>query len=142
MNTPHEQRPLARVIRRKLVALPESATVQQACTLMHQHRIGAIVVTDADAGLQGIFTGRDAVRLLAEGRNPAHTRLAEVMTRNPAHIPPGHHAIHALRLMHHGGFRHVPVVENGRVIGIVSTNDFRAMEHDRLDEETGYWERL
>lgn len=142
MHTLHDQRPLNRIIRRKLVTLPETATVQQACVLMHVERIGAIVIVDGEAALQGIFTGRDAVRLLAEGRNPVHTPLSNVMTRSPTHIPPGHHAIHALRLMHDGGFRHVPVVDNNRVIGIVSSGDFRAMEHDRLDEETGYWERL
>jgi len=51
-------------------------------------------------------------------------------------------AIEALRLMHDGGFRHVPVVEQDVVIGVVSRGDFRGLEHDRLDEETGLWERI
>lgn len=127
---------------RRPVTLHGSATVQRACQQMQEHRVGAVMVTDAQGALEGIFTGRDAVRLLAEGRNAAQTRLDAVMTRSPATMSPRHGALDALRLMHDGGFRHVPVVENGRVIGIVSTNDFRAMEHDRLDEETGYWERL
>ena len=136
------QRKISVVVRRKPVTLHSTATVQQACQEMHRHRIGAIMVTDAEEGLQGIFTGRDAVRLLAEGKSPVHTQLDAVMTRNPAHMPPAHSAIDALRLMHDGGFRHVPVVAQGCVVGIVSAVDFRAVEHDRLDEESGFWERI
>ncbi len=136
------QRKIGDVIRRTPVTLPPTATVQQACQEMHRHRIGAVMVTTPQGRLQGIFTGRDVVRLLAEGRNPAHTRLEAVMTANPAHMPPGFTAIEALRLMHDGGFRHIPVVDQGCVVGLVSTVDFRALEHDRLDEETGVWERI
>jgi len=136
------QRKIGDVIRRTPVTLPPTATVQQACQEMHRHRIGAVMVTDAHGHLQGIFTGRDVVRLLADGKSPAHTRLEAVMTATPAHMPPGFTAIEALRLMHDGGFRHVPVVDHGKVVGLVSTVDFRALEHDRLDEETGVWERI
>ena len=136
------QRKIGDVVRRQPVTLPATATVQQACQEMHTHRIGAVMVTDAHGALEGIFTGRDVVRLLAEGKSPAHTHLAAVMTRNPAHMPPTHTAIEALRLMHDGGFRHIPVVAQGKVLGLVSTADFRALEHDRLDEETGVWEKL
>jgi CBS domain-containing protein len=109
---------------------------------MHENRIGAVLVVDDERHLQGIFTGRDVVRLLAEGRNAAHTHLDTVMTHAPAHLPPGCHAMDALRLMQDGGFRHVPVVTDGCVVGIVSHGDFRAFEHARLDEETGIWERI
>ena len=136
------QRKIGDVVRRTPVTLPGTATVQQACQEMHRNRIGAVMVTDAGGTLEGIFTGRDAVRLLAEGKAPAHTTLAQVMTRNPAHMPPTLTAIEALRLMQDGGFRHVPVVDHGKLVGLVSTVDFRALEHDRLDEETGVWERL
>jgi CBS domain-containing protein len=136
------QRKIGEVVRRTPVTLPATATVQQACQAMHQHRIGAILVTDAQGALLGIFTGRDAVRLLADGKSPAHTHLAAVMTRNPEAMLPSHTAIDALRLMHDGGFRHIPVVAAGRVVGIVSAMDFRSGEHARLDDETGFWERI
>jgi CBS domain-containing protein len=135
-------RRMADVIRRTPVTLPRTATVQSACHAMHTHRIGAILVVDDEQHLQGIFTGRDAVRLLAEGRNPAHTHLEAVMTCEPSHLPPGHHAVDALRLMEDGGFRHVPVVAHGKVVGVVSHGDFRGFEHARLDEESGIWERI
>lgn len=135
-------RHMAEIIRRTPVTLPRNATVQRACHEMHAHKIGAVLVVDEGERLLGIFTGRDVVRLLAEGRNPAHTHLDAVMTREPAHLPVGHHALDALRLMQDGGFRHVPVVSDGRVVGIVSHGDFRSVEHARLDEETGIWERI
>ena len=135
-------RHVADIVRRKPVTLPCAATVQEACRLMHEHRIGAILVVDENQRLEGIFTGRDAVRLLAEGRNPAHTHLHAVMTQAPCCMAPHHVAMDALRLMQDGGFRHVPVVEDGHVLGLVSRGDFRAQEHARLDEETGFWERL
>lgn len=122
--------------------LPPTATVQEACSHMHDRRIGAVLVTNTKGELVGIFTGRDAVRVLAEGKDAKATALRHVMTKQPHHLPPRHTAIHALRLMRDGGFRHVPVVEEGVVIGVVSRGDFRGLEQDRLDEETGIWERM
>ncbi|MBV8578902.1 MAG: CBS domain-containing protein [Acetobacteraceae bacterium] len=124
------------------VALPPHATVGEACRHMRDHRVGAVLVTEGDCQLRGIFTGRDAVhRVLAEGRSP-DTTLAEVMTHNPECITPGKRAIDALRLMEDGRYRHLPIVEDGKVVGIVSRFDFSGLELDRLDEETGLWERI
>ena len=64
------------------------------------------------------------------------------MTRDPNAMPPGKTAIEVLRLMEDGRYRHVPIVEGGKVVGIVSRYDFSGLELDRLDEETGLWERL
>jgi CBS domain-containing protein len=125
------------------VTLPPSATVRDACRSMRDRRIGAVLVTEGDSCLLGIFTCRDAVhRVLAEGKSAARTRLGEVMTRDPDTMPPGRTAIEALRLMEDGRYRHVPVVDGGKVVGIVSRFDFSGIELDRLDEETGLWERI
>ncbi|MBN9508718.1 MAG: CBS domain-containing protein [Alphaproteobacteria bacterium] len=139
-----QTRTMSEVVRdRRPITLPGSATVQEACKLMRTHRIGAVLVTTPEGGLEGIFTGRDAVRLLADGQKGATgTRLHAVMTHRPEVAAPHHKAIEVLRLMQDGGFRHVPVVENGKVVGIASVGDFRAVEHARLDEETGFWERI
>ena len=122
--------------------LPPHATVRDACERMHARRIGAVLVTDEQARLLGIFTGRDAVRVLADGGDPGTKPLVEVMTHRPDSMPPCSTAIEALRLMRDGGFRHVPVVDGGVVVGVVSRGDFRGLEQDRLDEETGIWERM
>jgi CBS domain-containing protein len=125
------------------VTLPPEATVKDACQRMRDRRIGAVLIIEADRRLVGIFTGRDAVhRVLAEGKNAARTTLAEVMTRDPDAMPPGNTAIEALRLMEDGRFRHLPIVDDGKVVGIVSRFDFSGIELDRLDEETGLWERI
>jgi competence ComEA-like helix-hairpin-helix protein len=68
--------------------------------------------------------------------------LAEVMTPNPDTMPPGKIAIEALRLMEDGHHRHLPIVDDGKVVGIVSRFDFSGIELDRLDEEIGLWERI
>jgi CBS domain-containing protein len=125
-----------------LIALPPHATVKEACRHMRHHRVGAVLVTEGDRQLRGIFTGRDAVhRVLAEGRSP-DTTLAEVMTPDPDCITSGKKAIEALRLMEDGRYRHLPIIEGGKVVGIVSRFDFSGLELDRLDEETGLWERI
>lgn len=123
--------------------LPATATVRHACERMRDRRVGAVLVTEKDRQLVGIFTGRDAVgRVLAEGRDPAKTTLAEVMTVDPRTMPPEKTAIEALRLMHDLGFRHLPVIQERKVLGVVSRGDFRGLEQDRLEEETELWERV
>lgn len=125
------------------VMLPPTASVKQACQIMRDHRVGAVLVADENGQLLGIFTGRDAVnRVLAAGKSPSKTHLSEVMTEKPTTMPPHTTAIEALRLMWDGGFRHIPVLEGGKVVGIVSRGDFKAHEHDRLEEERGLWERI
>lgn len=123
--------------------LPPQATVRQACQGMRERRLGAVLVVDENHKLLGIFTGRDAVyRVLAEGKAAVSTRLSSVMTQTPSSLSSGCGAIEALRLMRDGGFRHVPVVDDGRVKGVVARADFVGIEIDRLDEETGLWEKL
>ncbi|MGQ0676736.1 MAG: CBS domain-containing protein [Rhodospirillales bacterium] len=139
-----EQRHLLDIVhdQRPLVLLPD-ATVQEACRGMQKRKVGAVLVAESGGRLVGIFTGRDAVgRVLAAGRDPVKTRLADVMTPHPDTLPPGKTAIEALRLMADGGYRHIPVVEKGKLIGVISRGDFRAVEEARLDEETGLWQRI
>lgn len=136
-------RELKEVVRRQRpFTLDAQCTVAEACQLMHANRVGAVLVTGAGGALAGIFTGRDAVRALAERGEAAGHRLREVMTGNPTCLHPGATAIDALRLMSDCGFRHIPIVDQGRIVGIVSKGDFRGLEHDRLDAETGFWERM
>jgi CBS domain-containing protein len=120
--------------------LPARETVREACRCMRERRAGSVLVIDDQQRLCGIFTGRDAVDALAEGNDGATTPLAQAMTPNPVTISPESRAIDALRAMCNGGFRHLPVVENGRIWGIVSRGDFKGSEIDRLDEEEHLWE--
>ena len=134
-------RPTSELVRnQRPLTLHTDATVAEACRHMDERCVGAVLVTDAAGHLVGIFTGRDAVRVLAQ-RCAADSPLEAAMTRSPETMPPDRMAMDALRLMQDGGFRHVPVVDGERVVGVVSWGDFRAAEHDRLEVETGYWER-
>ena len=105
-------------------------TVLDGARVMKQHNIGALLVVDGTR-LVGIFTERDALfRVLAEGRNPQTTRLGEVMTSQPQTIHPDEPFLNALRIMHKGRFRHLPVVEFDRPLGMVSVRD--ALDDDLL----------
>ena len=128
-------REVASIIKnQKPLVLGADETVQRACQSMSENRSGSALVVDQQQNLTGIFTGRDAVRLLANGKDAAES-LGQAMKPNPVTITPDSHAIDALRGMSDGGFRHLPVVENGRISGVVSRSDFTGIEIDRLDEE-------
>jgi CBS domain-containing protein len=100
-----------------------TATVHEAALLMKERGKGALLVLDGSK-LVGIFTERDALyRVIAAGRDPATTRMSEVMTAHPQTIHPDEAFMHAMRVMHKGGFRHLPVVEDGRPLGVVSARD-------------------
>ncbi len=118
-------------------------TVQQACKRMYERRVGAVLVVDGDNRLQGIFTGRDMVRVMAENETPGALVLRDVMTKGPDTINRGATAIDALRAMGDGGYRHLPVVEpDGRVVGIVARSDFKGLELDKFEDEVSLWERI
>jgi CBS domain-containing protein len=117
-------------------------TVADAAYLMKERRVGAVLVMN-EGRLAGIFTERDALfRVIAEGRDPAATRLADVMSANPRTIGPDRPFGHALHMMHEGGFRHVPVVENGRPLGMVSARDALGPELEAFVSELDSRERL
>jgi CBS domain-containing protein len=122
------------------LVLSAHETVQRACQCMKQRRAGSVLVVDEQQRLRGIFTGRDAVRALAEGKDPAAKILAHVMTPNPITITPNSLAIEALRKMNDGGFRHLPVIEDDTIWGVVSRSDFKGIEIDQLEDEEHLWE--
>ena len=108
--------------------VPATLTVTETARRMRQRNFGAAMVVE-DARLVGIFTERDALfRVLAERRDAHVTPVGEVMTRDPQSLHPDRPFDEALRVMHEGRFRHVPVVEDGRPLGMVSVRD--ALDED------------
>ncbi len=106
-----------------LIASPDT-TVGQAAKLMAKRKMSAVMVVDAHGRLVGIFTERDAVhRVIARRLDPDLTRLADVMTPNPQTVAPRETFGYALLQMHEQGFRHMPVVEDGRPVGMVSARN-------------------
>ena len=111
-----------------LTAAPPKTSVREATRLMKQTQVGALLVVE-HGRLVGIFTERDAlVRVLAEGLDPETTPLAAVMTLDPVTVHPDQPFMSALHLMYENGFRHVPVAENGRPLGMVSARDALELE--------------
>jgi CBS domain-containing protein len=107
----------------KMVTASPQTTVGEAARLMASAGVGAVMVVDNEA-LTGIFTERDAVyRVIAAGLDARTARLADVLTPSPLSVDPERSFGYALQLMHEHGFRHVPVVENGKPVGIVSARD-------------------
>jgi CBS domain-containing protein len=123
--------------RRLVVAAPQTS-VAEAARLMRQGNVGAVLVVENER-LVGIFTERDALfRVIAPGLDPAKTALRDVMTRDPMTVAPDETFGYALLLMHEKGFRHTPVVENGRPVGVLSAR--HALDPD-LEEFTAEAER-
>jgi CBS domain-containing protein len=117
------------------LVMEREKSVQAACAAMRERRAGSVLVIDADHRLCGIFTKSDAVRLIASGCNGADLAICEAMTPNPVTIAPSARAVDALRLMSDCGFRHIPVVQDGQIWGIISRNDCLGSEIDRIDED-------
>jgi CBS domain-containing protein len=117
-----------------LVAGPR-CSVSEAARLMAEAQAGTIVVVENQA-VVGIFTERDALfRVLAAGADPQTTHLADVMTADPMTVDPDKSYGHALRLMQAHGFRHMPVVENGRPIGVVCSRNVMDPEMEEFVSE-------
>jgi CBS domain-containing protein len=107
----------------EVVSASASTTVHEAAQLMRLRKVGAVMVIE-DGRLVGIFTERDALfRVVADDRDAQHTQLSEVMTRSPQTLHPDKSFADALHIMHQCGFRHVPVVEDGHPIGMISARD-------------------
>ncbi|MBX3663854.1 MAG: CBS domain-containing protein [Burkholderiales bacterium] len=112
----------------ELLTAPSTMSVAEAARLMKQRNVGAMMVVD-EGRLVGMFTERDALfRVLAADLDGGSTPLAQVMTRNPRTISPERSFAHALGFMHEGRFRHLPVVEDGRPVGMISVRDAMGSE--------------
>jgi len=104
----------------KVLKAPPETLVSKAAKLMAKKNVGAVMVVVGER-LVGIFTERDVVfRVVAQSRDANATRLADVMTPSPEVVAPNKPLGYALSIMHEKGFRHLPVIEHGRILGIVS----------------------
>lgn len=119
-----------------VLAMPATATVRDAARQMKARGVGAVMVVDHRGKLLGIFTERDCLnRVLAEGINPDTTTLSLVMTPDPYTITAEARLGHALHAMHDNGFRHIPVVDHGIPVGMVSIRDALGSELSNFERE-------
>lgn len=118
-----------------LATVTPKVTVAEVSQLMATRRIGAILVLEKRK-LAGIFTERDAlVRVIAKGVDPKTTAVGEVMTRNPDTIQPTESVQTALDLMAERGYRHLPVIDDGQLYGIISIRDLYRSVKNQMEED-------
>lgn len=129
--------PVRKIMRkRRFLTAPPHTVVLKAAQRMAARNVGAVLVLEKGR-LLGIFTERDAVfRVMAAGLDPRVTRLADVMTRDPLTIGPERPFGYALAVMHREGFRHLPVIDDGRVVGMVSARNALDPELEEFASET------
>jgi len=123
------------VVGQTLRFLPPGATVAQAVGLMAEHHVGAVLVEEAGR-VVGVFTERDLVtRVVARGLLADDTKLTEVMTVAPETARPEDTVGSALERMSRGGYRHLPVVEEEKLVGMVSMRDLFRAVNEQLEED-------
>ena len=113
-------------------------TVCAAVKRMAEQACSSILVCEGEE-LRGIFTERDLLtRVVAAGRDPATTRLGEVMTPDPDLIEASEPVVEAVRRMDECGYRHLPVYEDDRVVGVISWRDVPLEVVARLEPELNW----
>jgi CBS domain-containing protein len=108
-------------------------SVTECVRTMTSKKLGALIIMDGER-LIGIFTERDAMnKMLAAGRDPLNTKVSEVMTKNPYSIPPTTTVGEAMAIVTNRRFRHLPIVENGKVLAVISSGD---LTHWMMQDKT------
>ena len=117
--------PLAKIFEKHdpIHSVGPDASVIECVRTMTSENLGALIVMDGER-LVGIFTERDAMnKVLAAGLDPTSTKVSEVMTKNPYCIPPTTTVGEAMAVVTKRRFRHLPIVESGKVLAVISSGD-------------------
>ncbi len=128
LTEPSLEAPLSRFVRRPPLAVPPSTPLSDALGAMHERRVGSVLVTDGQGAALGILTRHDMLDRVVLPRRSLDVPISEVMSA-PVHTLDVQQRAHdAALLMSREGVRHVPIVEHGRVVGIVSERDLFALQ--------------
>lgn len=121
------------LMKKPLVTAAPGDTVTDAAKKMQEARVGAILVVE-DERIAGIFTERDLLRVVAEGIDVGKTPVGEVATRQVVTLTSGERLRTCAKTLRDGGFRHMPVVDGDRPIGILSARDFLVAATEGLEQ--------
>ncbi|KUJ73214.1 inosine-5-monophosphate dehydrogenase [Ruegeria marisrubri] len=138
-NLSHTQSTVTKILERKgdaIIAVRPADTIHHVVELMKDKGIGAVLVTDQNGDLQGILSERDIVRRLAE--TPGQTlpqNVADLMTKEVETCTPDDLLIDILKRMNEGRFRHMPVMKDGRLCGVISIGDVINFRLNELEYE-------
>lgn len=125
-------------VERNVAIVDENKTVLDAATVMVERYIGSVVI-DGSSTVKGIFTERDLMRVVAQRRDPAQTRLKDVMRTDLLQVAPSDSVEDCMELMRAHRCRHLLVFENARFVGIISLRDLAAL---MLEEKEAMVEQL
>ena len=125
----------------EVFGIAPSATILEALELMAEKNVGAVIVLD-DSKLVGILSERDYARKVElGGLSSADTKVSEIMTTSVSTVSPNASVDHCMEMMTEGRFRHLPIVEDGSVIGVISIGDIVKAVIERQQALIGDLER-
>ncbi len=128
------ERKLGKVACKTPVTCSPSASVKEALLAMQKHRVGSVILTGSDGNVEGIFTRKDVLNRVALPQTPLSDPIHTVMTREVRTLTVEDTAEDATLLMAQFGIRHVPVLENGRVVSVISERDLFAIQRMSLKQ--------
>jgi CBS domain-containing protein len=114
--------PVSELMARDPFVVDAGATVVEAVRAMNEHHTGCVLV-QKDGKLVGIFTERDVLRKVVFHDGNRNWKVESVMTPRPKTLPPGASVAFALNKMSVDGYRHIPIVEDGKAVGVLSVKD-------------------
>jgi CBS domain-containing protein len=108
----------------QILSITPDASVQEAIKMMADHNVGAVLVEIVADKVQGILTERDVIlKLDAQNRNASETKVRDIMTEKVLYVESNQSVEECMELMNSKGFRHLPVYENGDLLGLISVRD-------------------
>ncbi|RQM10933.1 hypothetical protein B5M09_002481 [Aphanomyces astaci] len=122
--------------------IADTASVRDCCHVMRSKQVDAVLVVRGDGSLAGILTDNDICRRVVAANLPSQTIVSQVMTPNIKYVSPDESALDAMVLMHEGHFRHLPVVDQGTVVGILSIGKCLFDAIQRLEQANAATEAL
>lgn len=123
------------VMKKTLVAIQPTSTILEATKQMKEHNVGSVLVMEESGKLKGILTDRDiALALGSDGIDPKTTCACDIMTQDPITIDADADIDSALRIMHRANIRRLPVMENGKVVGLLSSADAACALKEQINE--------
>ncbi len=116
------------------VSLPASATLLEAARKMKEKNIGSMIIEE-NLKVKGILTDRDiAFAVAAEGKNPSTTRVCDIMVHDPITVDVDADLDSALRIMNRANVRRLPVLENGKLCGVISSADIAGAMKEEINQ--------
>lgn len=123
---------LKEIMQKRVVTLSPDATVREAAKKMKDYRVGYLMVTNGES-LKGCVTDRDLVLWLAGGKNPDEVRIESIMQSNLVTAEPETDVYEASKIMARKKIRRLPIVEDGKLCGLVSISDIASVLEEEVD---------